>query len=146
MIKKQIPNTEAVYTIGVAAKKLGVSVHLLRVYEQEGLILAERTSSGRRMYSDLEIEKVRCIRQMINEYGLNFAGLRRILALLPCWKMRGCNITDKQQCLAVSSRSMPCWATEEKCAHPLPSCRECTVYQSIIDCNQIRDIIFSAIE
>ena len=144
MNTKQNLNTEAVYTIGVAAKKLGVSVHLLRVYEREGLILTERTPSGRRMYSDLEIEKARCIRQMIGEYGMNFAGLKRILALLPCWKIRGCDGNDKEKCNAIKSNNLPCWATEEKCAHPLPSCRDCIVYQSIIDCNEIKNIIYSS--
>ncbi len=146
MASKKKLNTEAVYTIGVAAKKLEVSVHLLRVYEREGLILAERTPTGRRMYADLEIEKIRCIRQMINEYGMNFAGLKRMLALLPCWKIRGCEGNDREECDARKSNSIPCWASEEKCAHPLPSCRDCIVYQSVVDCNEIKKIIYSAVE
>ena len=84
---QQIINTDPIYAIGIAAKKVGVSVHLLRVYEREGLILTERTETGRRFYSDLELVKINCIRRMINEYGLNFAGIRRLLALLPCWKI-----------------------------------------------------------
>jgi DNA-binding transcriptional MerR regulator len=34
--------TDPVYTMGVAAKLSGVSVHLLRAYEKEGLIFSER--------------------------------------------------------------------------------------------------------
>ena len=92
--------TDPVYTIGVAANLLGVSVHLLRVYEQEGLILSERTPTGRRMYSDLEIEKVRCIRRMIKEEGMNYEGVRRMLALIPCWRLRKCEHHERDTCSA----------------------------------------------
>lgn len=134
-------NTEAVYTIGIAAKKIGVSVHLLRVYEREGLILTDRTETGRRLYSDLEITKARCIRKMIQEHGLNFAGIRRLLALLPCWRMRNCADHEKESCSAFQITDKPCWATEEKCANPLPSCRDCPVYQKSVDCDQMKNLI-----
>ena len=136
-------NTDPVYAIGIAAQKVGVSVHLLRVYEREGLILAERTETGRRLYSDLEIEKARCIRKMINEQGLNFAGIRRVLAFLPCWRLRDCNDHERENCNAFRVNDRPCWATEEKCAHPLPSCRECPVYTLSVDCDQVKSIIFN---
>jgi MerR family transcriptional regulator, heat shock protein HspR len=121
-------NSDPVYTIGVAAKMVGVSVQLLRVYEKEGLILSSRTETGRRMYSDLEIEKILCI--------------RRMLALLPCWKLRQCNDHDKNSCHAFHAYERPCWATEEKCAHPLDSCRDCIVYKSTINCDDIKKILF----
>lgn len=135
-------NTDPIYTIGVAAKLLGVSVHLLRVYEQEGLILSERTSTGRRMYSDLEIEKVRCIRRMISENGMNYEGLRRMLALVPCWRLRKCNHHEKNECAAFCNSDRPCWATEEKCSHPLDNCRNCIVYQATVDCKDIKELIY----
>ncbi len=134
--------TDPVYTIGVAAKLLGVSVHLLRIYEQEGLILSERTPTGRRMYSDLEIEKVRCIRRMIHEQGMNYEGLRRMLALVPCWRLRGCEHHEKDSCAAFQNSDRPCWATEEKCANPLDNCRDCIVYQATVDCNTIKKLIY----
>ena len=54
-------SNEPVYTIGVAAMKLGISVHSLRQYENEGLIIPFKTATGRRLYSDLELEKILCI-------------------------------------------------------------------------------------
>lgn len=136
-----IPN----YSIGQAAKIAGVSVHLLRVYEREGLIIPERTASGRRRYSDLELEKIACIRKMIQEYGLNFAGIRRLLALLPCWKLRDCESETRKVCEAANVTERPCWATEEKCAHPLESCRDCIVYRSVTDCDQLKPFIFDTL-
>jgi len=135
-------DTEPKYTIGIAARMLGVSVHLLRVYEKEGLILSSRTETGRRMYSDLEIQKILCIRKMISEKGMNFEGIRRMLALFPCWKVRQCEENDKRSCHAFIASERPCWATEEKCAHPLESCRDCIVYKATIDCDDIKKILF----
>lgn len=142
MNKKKKINTEANYTIGIAAKMLGVSVHLLRVYEKEGLILSERTDTNRRLYSDLEIEKARCIRRMVNDTGMNFEGIRRMLALVPCWRLRDCNEKDKKGCNALKAHDRPCWATKEKCAHPLDNCRKCEVYQAVVHCDDLKDIIF----
>ena len=137
-----MPDNEPKYTIGTAAKILGVSVHLLRVYEREGLILTYKTASGRRMYSELEIYKARCIRNMIQNDGLNFEGIRRLLALVPCWRLRGCTSEDRNACVVFASSVRPCWSSEEKCAHPLPSCRDCPVYQETWDCEKLKEIIF----
>ena len=135
-------STAPVYTIGVAARLLGISSHLLRVYEKEGFIIPFRTSGGHRLYSDLEIEKVRCLRHMITEQGMNYQGIRRLLALVPCWKIRKCEMNDRNECSAFLNITMPCWATEAKCLHPLESCRDCTVYQSVINCDQLKQLIF----
>jgi len=95
-------SSNPVYTIGVAAKLLNISVSLLRIYEKEGLILSERTETGRRLFSDIELEKIKCIRRMIAEHGLNYEGIRRILALVPCWRLRKCKVHDKNKCASFS--------------------------------------------
>lgn len=132
---------EPVYTIGIAATKLDISVHSLRQYEREGLIIPFKTSTGRRLYSDLELEKIRCIKEMIRDEGLNFEGIRRLMALIPCWKLRGCSEKVKERCDALMVKACPCWASEEKCARPLPSCRDCPVYQGIVHCDDIKPLI-----
>jgi MerR family transcriptional regulator/heat shock protein HspR len=135
-------STNPVYTISVAARLLGISPHLLRVYEKEGFILSERTGGGHRLYSDLEIEKVRCLRRMINDHGMNYEGIRRLLALVPCWRIRKCNGGERDYCAAFQNTAMPCWATGEKCSHPVDSCRDCSVYQAIVNCDELKRIIF----
>ncbi len=129
---------EPKYTIGVASNKLGISVHSLRQYEREGLILSFKTPTGRRLYSDLEIEKIHCIKKMLKEYGLNFEGIRRLLALTPCWKMRECSKKSEIECAAYKNFSRPCWSTEEKCHEPLSSCRICPVYYNVVGCDDIK--------
>ncbi len=135
--------TEPVYTIGIAAKKVGLSVHTLRLYEAEGLIIPYKTETGRRLYSDLEIEKVECIRSMIQQDGLNFEGIRRILGLVPCWKLRRCHSSKGKNCRAYQIRTRPCWATDEKCLDPYPSCRDCPVYQGIVHCSDVEKLVYS---
>jgi MerR family transcriptional regulator/heat shock protein HspR len=134
---------EPIYTIGVAAMKLGISVHSFRQYETEGLIIPYKTSTGRRLYSDLELEKVTCIKSMIQDEGLNFAGIRRLLAMIPCWKLKNCPKSSVEKCLAFKDRIRPCWASEAKCAHPLPSCRDCEVYRKIVHCDDILPLIYN---
>ena len=136
------PSSEPVYTIGIAAKQVNLSVHSLRLYEKEGLILSHKTKTGRRIYSDLELEKIRCIRTMINEEGLNFEGIRRLVALAPCWILRDCNPNNIKECRAYRDRIRPCWDSEQKCHHPLPSCRDCDVYKKLVKCEDVYKYIY----
>lgn len=135
-------SSDPVYTIGVAADILNMSVHSLRQYEREGLILTYKTSTGRRLYSDLELEKIRCIKEMIQEQGLNFEGIRRLMSLIPCWKLRNCKKEIKEACYLYKDKTRPCWSSEQKCAHPLPDCRDCPVYQKMVHCDDIKAFIY----
>ena len=66
--------------IGELAGTAGVSVRALRYYEEQGLLTAERTRSGQRVYPPKAVDRVELIQQ------LYAAGLtsRTILELLPC--------------------------------------------------------------
>ncbi len=144
MILKKIENPDYFicrHGIGAAAKKCSVSVHSLRLYEAEGLIITEKTPTGRRLFADLEIDKILAIRDMVQE-GLNFEGIRRLISLVPCWKIRHCR-RQGSECEAYQDRTKPCWATEVKCMHPLPSCRDCPVYREIISYDDILNYIKS---
>lgn len=46
------------YTVSKFAKKLGVSVHTLQRWDREGKLVAKRTHTGRRYYTDDDLEKV----------------------------------------------------------------------------------------
>lgn len=136
---------QSIHGIGAAAEQCHVSVHALRLYEAEGLILVEKTSSGRRLFSELEIDKIHSIREMVHG-GLNFEGIRRLISLVPCWKLRPCNSAEGKKCSAYQNRLRPCWATETKCLHPLSSCRLCPVYQKLIDYDDILQYVKAGYE
>ncbi|WP_043677418.1 MerR family DNA-binding transcriptional regulator [Streptomyces xylophagus] len=72
---------ERLIRIGEVARGAGVSVRAVRYYEQQGLLIAERSPSGQRLYRQNAIPLVTFFQQMFA------AGLtsRRITELLPCW-------------------------------------------------------------
>ncbi|MEU2541660.1 MerR family transcriptional regulator [Streptomyces iakyrus] len=72
---------ERLIRIGEVARGAGVSVRAVRYYEQQGLLIPERSPSGQRLYRQEAVTLVRFFQQMFA------AGLssRRITELLPCW-------------------------------------------------------------
>ncbi|MEW5945634.1 MAG: MerR family transcriptional regulator [bacterium] len=68
-----------VYLIGVAAEMLDVSPQTLRVYEREKLVVPRRTEGNTRLYSERDVEELRCIIRLQREFGVNLAGLDVIL-------------------------------------------------------------------
>lgn len=67
-----------VYVISVAAEITGLHPRTLRIYEERGLLAPVRRNRIR-LYSDEDIERVRLIRQLIEGYRLNLAGVRLLL-------------------------------------------------------------------
>jgi DNA-binding transcriptional MerR regulator len=66
--------------IGEVAKGAGVSVRALRYYEEQGLLIADRSYSGQRQYPDGAVERVKFI-QNLYAAGL---GSKAVLDILPC--------------------------------------------------------------
>lgn len=134
------PNiNDPIFTISSAAKILDISVHTLRMYEREGLIIPFRKESNQRLYSQKDIERVQCIKKTINEDKINIEGMRRILALLPCWTIINCSENDRKNCEYYSSHTQPCWMINHKdnvCKDG--NCRDCEVYQSFGSCSSIK--------
>lgn len=78
-----VDDAEASYSIGEVADAVGMSVHALRFYERQDLLLGpiERTSGGRRRYREVDIDWLRiCTR--LRESGMPLADLRRFAALV----------------------------------------------------------------
>ena len=66
--------------IGELAAKTSVSVRALRYYEEQGLLVSDRSSSGQRHYADAAVDRVNLIQHL---YAAGLAS-RTIAALLPC--------------------------------------------------------------
>jgi len=69
------------YMISVAADLVGMHPQTLRIYEQKGLVRPKRTAGNTRLYSDVDVERLRLIQQLTTEVGLNLAGVERVLHL-----------------------------------------------------------------
>lgn len=71
-----------VYMIGVAASLCGIHPQTLRQYEKLGLIAPSRVGAKNRLYSELDIQKVKSIQRLTQELGVNLAGVEIILRLV----------------------------------------------------------------
>ena len=137
-----IDKYEPVLTIGAIASQLKIAVQTVRMYEEQGLILPVRSSSGRRMYSLGDLEKLRCIRRLINTEGLNIMGIKKLMAMIPCWEFKGGLDDDCLNCQAYIEAIGPCWSSKEvgaKCKNV--DCRSCPVYQMNFSCNDIKELL-----
>ncbi len=129
-----------VYTISTAARLLQISVHTLRMYEREGLILPFKKESKQRLYSDQDLERLGCIRKVLKEDKIGIEGVRKLLSLIPCWGIINCPVQEKKACQAYNGYSKPCWMLEHKnniCEGKV--CRECEVYSGFGNCESIKD-------
>lgn len=70
-----------VYVISVAAELADLHPQTLRAYEREGLLTPARTEGGTRRYSRRDVERLRFIRTLTQDEGLNLAGVRVVLDL-----------------------------------------------------------------
>lgn len=70
-----------VYVISVAADLSELHPQTLRAYEREGLLTPSRTAGGTRRYSRRDVERLRFIRTLTQDEGLNLAGVRVVLEM-----------------------------------------------------------------
>jgi MerR family transcriptional regulator, heat shock protein HspR len=73
--------SEPLFVISVAARLVEMHPQTLRKYEREGLIAPSRTSGNLRLYSDQDIERLRQVKYLVEERGLNLAGVQLALEL-----------------------------------------------------------------
>ena len=69
------------YFISVAAEMLDMHPQTLRKYERLGLIQPSRTVGAMRLYSREEVERLRLIKRLVEEFGINLAGVQRLLLI-----------------------------------------------------------------
>lgn len=72
---------EPLFIISVAARLVEMHPQTLRKYEREGLIAPSRTEGNLRLYSDRDIERLRQVKYLVEQRGLNLAGVQLALEL-----------------------------------------------------------------
>jgi len=75
-------SSEGLYHISIASKLVDSHPQTLRMYERMGLITPQRTKRNVRLYSDEDIERVRCIQHLTQDLGVNLAGVEVVFKLL----------------------------------------------------------------
>jgi len=72
-------DVEGVYIISVAARILEMHPQTLRKYERAGLVRPSRTDGSLRLYSEEDIARLRLIKHLVGDLGLNLAGVELVL-------------------------------------------------------------------
>ncbi len=67
------------YTISVVAELGGLHEQSLRMYERRGLIRPQRSTGNIRLFSDEDVDRVRVIKRLVDDLGVNLAGAEVIL-------------------------------------------------------------------
>jgi MerR family transcriptional regulator/heat shock protein HspR len=71
-----------VYLISVAARMLGMHPQTLRKYERLGLVQPSRTVGSMRLYSRDELARLKIIKKLVDDGGVNLAGVQRLLSVV----------------------------------------------------------------
>ena len=77
----EFEDSEPCYVISVAARMIGVHAQTLRYYERAGMIEPSRSAGNRRLYSTEDIDRLRRIKTLIDDLGVNLAGVEVILRM-----------------------------------------------------------------
>src|SRR5206468_6363105 len=69
------------YFISVAARILGIHPQTLRIYERLGLVRPSRTIGSMRLYSRGELDRLKIIKRLVDDAGINLAGIQRLMSI-----------------------------------------------------------------
>ena len=97
------------YTIGVVAEMLGIHPETIRVWESSGAVSPPQRRSGRRFYSENDLNRLRFIHKLAGE-GLTQRAMIYYLRLYPCWKTSDC--TGCRHGSRQAGGTKPCWQEE----------------------------------
>jgi MerR family transcriptional regulator, heat shock protein HspR len=80
-VRVTVAEDRGVFMISVAAELAEMHPQTLRMYEARGLIEPQRSPKGTRLYSHADVERLRKIQHMTTEFGLNLAGVEKVMEL-----------------------------------------------------------------
>jgi len=127
-----LESNRPVYTMGVTSQLSEIPAHSIRQYIDMGLIIPYKLESKRNLFSQNDVGRLKLIQGLIHDKGLNFAGVRTLMAMLPCWAIRECPENDRRSCAAYADNFALCWEASEKgrlCKNE--NCRDCKVYHTL---------------
>ncbi|NJD66252.1 MAG: MerR family transcriptional regulator [Chloroflexi bacterium] len=78
---ENVEDDEPMYVISIAARLVGMHQQTLRYYERAGLIEPKRTGGNIRMYSNTDIQRIRQAQRLVDELGVNLAGVDIIIRM-----------------------------------------------------------------
>ncbi|HOO97337.1 MAG TPA: MerR family transcriptional regulator [Caldisericia bacterium] len=92
-------NSKPVMPVSVASEMVGVCERTLRLWEKHGLIEPARNpNNDRRLYSFSDIERLKYIKRLLDEEGLNISGVKKFLDFFNTCEDKGCSNVEKCRC------------------------------------------------
>lgn len=79
---QSLEQSKPMFPISVVADILKVHQRTLRIYDDETILVPNRSPKNRRLYSFNDLEKGRFIQYLTRDLGLNLAGIKIIFELL----------------------------------------------------------------
>ena len=137
-----VESTTPVYTLSTTSTLSGIPVHSIRQYIDKGLIIPLKLDSKRHLFSQIDIIRLNHINEQLAKQGLNIAGIKALMAQIPCWAVRKCSTRNRNKCEAYHSITNPCWEASEKnreCKND--NCRECDVYRIAANNKDIKSLL-----
>ncbi|MDA1010850.1 MAG: MerR family transcriptional regulator [Chloroflexi bacterium] len=77
----EIPRDAPVFQISVVSRMVGLHQQTIRSYERIGLVQPARSDGNTRLFSFEDIERLRQVVRLVNDLGVNLAGVEVILRL-----------------------------------------------------------------
>ncbi len=129
----------AVYTIGTVARFIGEHPETLRVWEKNDLIKPDRRSYQRK-YTNNDLKRLKFIKYLLDEKGLNLAGAKHIISMYSCWYNKDCKGGAQKDSRVMINESKLCWKTEDTYCLVISDkseiCNSCNIFKICIDCNE----------
>jgi MerR family transcriptional regulator/heat shock protein HspR len=139
MVRILFDEEKSLYTIGTISNIIDEHPETLRVWEKNGLIKPNRTEYQRK-YSNNDIKRLKFIKYLLDEKGLNIAGVKHLISMYPCWFKRNCN-GGKSKNNSNVNESKRCWKLENTFCFiandKADICNSCDVVKKCPECKNI---------
>ena len=77
----QVAQHDPVFQISVVSRMVGIHQQTIRSYERVGLLNPARSSGNTRLFSHADVDRLRQVVRLVNDLGINLAGVEVILRM-----------------------------------------------------------------
>ena len=109
-----VPEHEPVFQISVVSRMVGIHQQTIRSYERVGLLSPARSSGNTRLFSYADVDRLRQVVRLVNDLGINLAGVEVILRLSRQIEALQQELVETRQELATARAARDTRATGER--------------------------------
>jgi MerR family transcriptional regulator/heat shock protein HspR len=128
---------KGLYSIGTVAELIDEHPETLRVWEKNDLIRPDRATYQRK-YSNNDLLRLKFIKYLMDQKGLNIAGVKQLTAMYSCWYKRNCRGGAMRNSKVAINESKPCWKVDGTyclvASDKSELCNLCEMYKNCMDC------------